>query len=132
MSSFTEPLTVTKISKNRWKIARAFRFYLDDLQHEYIDIPVGFVTDFASVPRIFWGLFPPATGEYVQAAVVHDYLIDHGTINVGSHNLRMVDYKEANEIFNTAMKVLGTPDFQRKCMYGAVVLYFTVFRRFLV
>jgi hypothetical protein len=36
-------------------------------------VPAGFVTDFASVPRAFWSLLPPA-GTYQLAAVVHDFL----------------------------------------------------------
>lgn len=35
-------------------------------------IPVGFFTDFASVPRILWPLIPPQ-GEAMPASVLHDY-----------------------------------------------------------
>jgi hypothetical protein len=38
-----------------------------------VDVPVGFVTDFASIPRAFWSALPP-DGEYAYAAVCHDYL----------------------------------------------------------
>jgi hypothetical protein len=38
-----------------------------------VTVPRGFVTDFASVPRLFWSLVPP-DGAYAHAAVVHDYL----------------------------------------------------------
>ncbi len=34
----------------------------------------GFKTDFASIPRLLWWIFPPATGKHRRAAVVHDYL----------------------------------------------------------
>lgn len=36
-------------------------------------VPEGFVTDFASIPRIFWSLLPP-DGVYSYAAILHDYL----------------------------------------------------------
>lgn len=36
-------------------------------------VPKGFVSDLASVPRVFWGVFP-RTGPYAYAAIVHDYL----------------------------------------------------------
>ncbi|TQK10709.1 DUF1353 domain-containing protein [Herbaspirillum sp. SJZ107] len=36
-------------------------------------VPIGFVTDFASIPRVLWSLLP-SDGPYVYAAVVHDYL----------------------------------------------------------
>lgn len=38
-----------------------------------ITVPVGFVTDFASIPRAFWSLLRP-DGNYAYAAVIHDYL----------------------------------------------------------
>jgi len=35
----------------------------------------GFETDFASNPvRRLWGIFPPATGKHLRAALVHDWL----------------------------------------------------------
>ncbi len=40
---------------------------------EAVDVPTGFVTDFASVPRPFWTLLRP-DGDYAYAAIVHDYL----------------------------------------------------------
>ena len=43
-----------------------------------VTVPVGFVTDMASVPRLLWWLFPPF-GRYLTAAVVHDYLYQHGS-----------------------------------------------------
>ncbi|MGB7601258.1 MAG: DUF1353 domain-containing protein [Candidatus Sulfotelmatobacter sp.] len=42
-------------------------------QYEKVDVPVGFVTDFASIPRVFWS-FLPTDGDYAYAAVIHDFL----------------------------------------------------------
>jgi len=42
-----------------------------------IRVPAGFVSDFASVPRIFWRVAPP-WGPYSEAAVVHDWLYRTG------------------------------------------------------
>lgn len=44
-----------------------------------VTVPAGFVTDFASVPRIFWRVIGPPVGAgpgaaYGRAAVLHDYL----------------------------------------------------------
>jgi Protein of unknown function (DUF1353) len=46
-----------------------------DVLNTGTEIPVrqGFVTDFASVPRLFWTLLPP-WGKYGPPAVVHDFL----------------------------------------------------------
>jgi len=38
-----------------------------------VEVPKGFVTDFASIPRVFWSLLPP-DGEYTYPAIIHDYL----------------------------------------------------------
>jgi hypothetical protein len=38
-----------------------------------VEVPVGFVTDFASIPRVFWSILPP-DGLYTYPAIVHDYL----------------------------------------------------------
>ncbi|MEH2489383.1 hypothetical protein V1280_005322 [Bradyrhizobium sp. AZCC 2230] len=42
-----------------------------DLQR--VDVPKGFITDFASVPRIFWSVLP-RDGTYLYPAIVHDYM----------------------------------------------------------
>lgn len=42
-------------------------------QASKVQVPVGFVTDFASIPRIFWSLLPP-DGLYTYPAIIHDYL----------------------------------------------------------
>jgi len=38
-----------------------------------VTVPEGFVTDFASIPRVFWSLLRP-DGQYTYPAIVHDYL----------------------------------------------------------
>jgi Protein of unknown function (DUF1353) len=36
-------------------------------------VPKGFVTDFASIPRVFWSILRP-DGNYAYSAVLHDFL----------------------------------------------------------
>jgi hypothetical protein len=38
-----------------------------------IDVPAGFVTDFASIPRQLWALASPH-GFYSRASIIHDFL----------------------------------------------------------
>jgi hypothetical protein len=55
---------------------------------EVIRIPDGFVTDLASVPRVFWSILPP-DGTYERAAVVHDWHCTElaaGNCAVSSHD----------------------------------------------
>lgn len=114
MSSFTQPLTVTKIGSRLWRVERSFTYYLGSEENPSgkITVPKGFITDFASVPRAFWWLFPP-DGQYTQAAVLHDYL----------YFKAFSSRKWADEIFYEAMGVLEVPWWKRKLMYRAVRLF---------
>lgn len=38
-----------------------------------VEAPKGFVSDLASIPRVFWSVLRP-DGEYAYAAIIHDYL----------------------------------------------------------
>ena len=76
-----------------------------------IEVPLGTITDFASVPRIFWRIIPP-WGSYSPAAVVHDWLYQSG----------IVERKEADDIFLELMERLDVPKWDRTMMYWAVRL----------
>jgi hypothetical protein len=78
-----------------------------------ITVPEEFRTDFASIPRFFWRVFPPA-GRYSKAAVVHDYLYS-----------RSADCPRflADAIFRSAMHELGVPFWQRWPIWAAVRLF---------
>lgn len=75
-------------------------------------VPKGFVTDFASVPRVFWSLFRP-DGNYAYAAVLHDYLYWHQDRPRSS----------ADEIFRAVMEDLKISDFQSTTLFHAVDLF---------
>lgn len=113
MSSFTAPLTVTKIGERTWKVEREFTYYIgreDSL--ESITVPKGFETDFASVPRGLWNIFPP-DGLYTQSAVLHDFLC-----KTKPFSQKRIDY-----IFYEAMEVLKVPQWKRWIMYWAVRIW---------
>ena len=74
-----------------------------------VTVPTGFVTDFASIPRIFWSLLRP-DGEYAYAAVVHDYLYWTQT---RSRN-------EADQILKLAMEDFEIDALTVGAIYGAV------------
>ena len=50
-------------------------------REEGIVVPSGFRTDFASVPRFLWAVFPP-TGYYQRAASLHDFCYCRGKMLV--------------------------------------------------
>jgi hypothetical protein len=72
-------------------------------------IPAGFVTDFASSPRITWAIVPPF-GDYLLGALAHDFLYRTGA----------VPRAEADAIFYALMVELGVPWWKRTAMYLAV------------
>jgi len=76
-----------------------------------ITVPRGFITDFASIPRPLWSVYPPY-GAWSGPAIVHDYLY------VKQPRTR----KESDDIFLEAMKVVGVPWLRRTLMYSAVRL----------
>lgn len=57
--------------RSLWRVERDLTY--QTLAGDTITVPAGFITDLASVPRIFWDLFPP-DGPWTEAAVVHDTL----------------------------------------------------------
>ena len=73
-------------------------------------MPAGAKTDGASIPRILWLTYPPFTGKYRQAAVVHDYYCQ----------LRSRTWKDTHKVFYDAMRTSGVPEKTAKIMYGAV------------
>lgn len=72
MGSFTTPLIVEYLDGRNWRLLQEFDFASEVLER-IVRVPAGFVTDFASIPRMLWSLLPP-TGKYGKATVVHDVL----------------------------------------------------------
>jgi hypothetical protein len=78
MSSFTTPFIGELIGKYTFKVYSPFEYHVGKYpSNEIIKVPVGFVTDFASIPRAFWSILPPIDN-YAKAAVIHDWLYWEG------------------------------------------------------
>jgi hypothetical protein len=80
-----------------------------------ITVPIGFKTDFASVPWFFQA-FIPSTGRYNEATVVHDYLCYLS--NKGEYKR-----KDADRVFLECMRELGCNKIRRGIMYAGVATY---------
>jgi len=111
MSTFTDELILTPLNNGReWRLMQTFHYHVGDYpSNDVVAVPVGFRTDFASVPRAFWLLLPP-WGKYGKAAVVHDYLCvvkDRSSV-------------EVHKIFYEAMGVLGVSRWKRSALYISV------------
>lgn len=108
-AAFPLPLVVEDAGmmdgKRLWKVVQPFRFQ----GSRCIEVPVGFITDFASVPRIFWNLFSP-TGSHMNSALVHDALYDS----------KILTRKESDLSFLEAMKAAGVGLITRSLVFAAV------------
>ena len=113
MSRFTEVLTVSPCTDGkRWITRKEFGYDIgEEGSGNSIEVPIGFKTDFTSVPRPLW-VFLPRWGKYGNAAVIHDYC----------YWKQSRPRKESDLIFREAMGVLGVPKWKILLMYWAVRL----------
>lgn len=117
MSAFTTPAILEIVGSNRWRLVEPFEYHVGAYpSDEVIRVPAGFETDLASIPRLFWPLWPPQ-GRYAKAAILHDWLYAQGP--AGDEAAR----RRADAIFLEAMAVLGCPIGQRYPIYAAVRLF---------
>lgn len=65
------------------------------------------VTDFASIPQLFWNIAPPTDGRYLKAALGHDALY-------GSHQLKR---EEADQFLFEAAIVCGCERWLANVLY---------------
>ena len=107
MSQFTTPFVGELVGKNLWRVREAFEYHVGSYpSEEIIKVPIGFRTDFASIPRIFWPFISPVD-KHGKAAVVHDYCYAEG----------LYSRKYCDEIFLEAMTVLSVNDTKKYIMY---------------
>ena len=106
---FLSELVVKKIGDKRWELKEELKY--QPLQGHLITVPIGFRTNFASVPRIPIAFL--LAGDTAQkSATVHDYLysgIEH-----------RFSRKRADEILLQAMKEEGLWWWRRSLMWIGV------------
>jgi len=113
LSRFTDILVVSPLADGRtWVTKKEFGYDVgQEGSGDSIDVPIGFMTDFASVPRPFWA-FLPRWGKYGNAAVIHDYCYwDQSRSR-----------KDSDRIFREAMRVLEVPGYKTRLLYYGVRL----------
>ncbi len=110
MSQFTKPLQVDLIGVNKWQLLESFEYHVGSYPSKnIIRAPLGFVTDFASIPRLFWNILPPQ-GMYGKAAVIHDWCYWSACF----------DRKKSDKIFLEGMKALKVKRWRYALMYSVV------------
>ncbi len=114
MSRFTEVLTVSPLDDGRtWFTRREFGYDVhEEGSGDTVEVPVTFMTDFASIPRPLWVILP-RWGKYGNAAVIHDYC----------YWAQKRSRKESDAIFLEAMGVLEVATVKKYLMYWAVRVF---------
>ncbi len=114
MSRFTDVLVVSPLADGKtWVLVRDFGYDVGaENSGDHIDVVIGFQTDFATVPRLFWVILPK-WGRYGNATVIHDWL----------YWIQTRPRREADAILLEAMGVLGVAPPVKYAMYWAVRLF---------
>lgn len=111
-----------KLGADHWRVMDSFIFYVDN-EHsgEWVYVPSGYLTDGASVPRMFWNIIPP-WGAYGQAAVVHDIVCEYLSITRDGAP-KIVTRAQCDGILDQAMAALDVPWLTRKAITASVAAY---------
>lgn len=109
---FEGRVVVTPLEDGRWKRWQLLESFRYTGRIDTFEVPSGFTTDFASVPRP-WVWLLPRYGQWTQAAVLHDYLWDQCRRG-------QFDWYDADGLFNRALRELGVPYLRRWVMWAAV------------
>jgi hypothetical protein len=129
-SAFDSELSIQGDGPVTWKLLAPLIWH--GTKGDTFTVPVGFVTDFATVPRFLHWLVLPY-GPYTRAAVLHDWLLTELAAWSAEHYSNMVrrpidgsrDHPPANSrdcdgIFRRVMQDLGVPWATRWVMWTAV------------
>jgi hypothetical protein len=111
VSGFYNNLDVTEVSRDKWRLDSALR-YQSNAIGDVVTVPAGFVTDFATVPRlpVVYLMFD---GYGDRAAVVHDYLY-----RSGDHPRSTCD-----QVFYESLLADGVSNWRAGLMYAAVRVF---------
>lgn len=108
--AFRTPLQLMRTGSHRWTLTANLVY---DGEWDTFVVPTGFVTDFATVPRIVQWLVP-TYGKYTLAAVLHDWLCTVGI------ETKAISSTDADGIFRRVMRELDVPWLQRWLMWAGV------------
>jgi len=123
---FDSELAIRAVSATTWALTAPLVWTGN--QGDTFTVPAGFVTDFATSPRILhWRVLP--YGPYTRAAVLHDWLlVSLAKWQDAKDSGAVMDWdppansRDTDGIFRVAMRHLGTPWATRWTMWAAVRL----------
>ncbi|UHG93377.1 DUF1353 domain-containing protein [Spirosoma oryzicola] len=103
---------------DRWELVYSVTFQTDAGK---VVVPRGYVTDFASVPMLLWGVFPPI-GRHNRATILHDYWYDNRLFEntLGAKQARRLADRE---LYLRLREVEPRKPLRNYCMYLACRLF---------
>ena len=96
-----ERVQLQPIDKDKFRI-------IAKLTYKDVEVPKGFITNGANIPRLFWSIFPPNSPEYLSAVVVHDYMCE---------NMKDFGWRKADKYLYEAMLDCGCKKWKAKIFY---------------
>lgn len=108
VAAFRTPLRVQRWGRDSWLVYEPLVY--DSALIGRVEVPRGYTTDFASVPRWLPIAYATSGDSAHSAALVHDYLY-------GTHGAAKAT---CDAVFLEAMQVCGEPAWRRRAMYWAV------------
>jgi hypothetical protein len=119
-AAFLTPLRSEQIGAKRWLLTDDLVYRSASL-HGIFVCTHGFSTDYASIPRAFYSIFPPVDN-YDRAAVLHDCAYGHALQDELGDRVELVKFW-ADRVFYEAMRASGVPLWQAWAMFKAVDLF---------
>lgn len=107
--SFQRPLIVEYVDGHDWIVREAFTYVSPRIA---LTIPVGFQTDFASIPRFLWRWLSPTDKDIAKPAVIHDGIYRTPDL--------LFTRSQADTELREAMACVGASAFKRWAVYHAV------------
>jgi hypothetical protein len=101
-----------EIGENKWQVKKRFAVYFSYKSVYKVGVPLNFKTNLASIPRIFWAVYPPF-GMYGRGAVAHDFM----------YSKKLYPRKVCDYGFRELMKQNKVGFFTRNLFYISVRLF---------
>jgi len=104
-----QEINVQFVPPKKWYQSARWKLLKEYVSHNgHVTVPVGFISDGATVPPFLYNYFSP-TGRYFGAAIIHDYILwtEH-------------DWSKANREFKEELSVLDVVTWRRWPMIWAV------------
>jgi len=111
MTRFLDEIIVRPMPNGKdWEVQNEIKYAT--ATSKVIYVAAGFITDFASIPKLFRIMFSPATGKHRRAALVHDWIYRTDDCKYTR--------KEADMIFLEIMELDDVGWFTKTMLYRAV------------